>query len=252
MKSQPKSLIDIRYTVSQVNPEWNIASEEKKIGNMDVVLGIDEKTKDEIRQKIIDAMKNWDNFEWDWKKTEIEKFEAVKISENRSVVIDGRGFENTDIQTELDKLPDNIKELKIKKIDASKIDLSRFSELEYLDCSNNVLESLDVSNNLKLEDLYCKENNISEIVWLGNLEKLTFFDCSNNKEIENLDLGKNKNLQFLDVRWLSIKELNVSENVKLKRIICKDNSSLKTLDLSNQNELLKFGVTADQDLEIIF
>ena len=57
-----------------------------------------------------------------------------------------------------------------------------FTELTTLDCSNNILTSLDVSKLeklTKLTKLYCNDNNLSELKLYYN-NKLTELNCSNN------------------------------------------------------------------------
>ena len=54
-----------------------------------------------------------------------------------------------------------------------------FTELTTLDCSNNILSSLNVSELTKLTKLYCNDNNLSELKLYYN-NKLTELNCSNN------------------------------------------------------------------------
>lgn len=60
--------------------------------------------------------------------------------------------------------------------------IENFTELTSLDCSNNILTSLDVSKLeklTKLTKLYCNDNNLSELKLYYN-NKLTELNCSNN------------------------------------------------------------------------
>jgi Leucine-rich repeat (LRR) protein len=69
-----------------------------------------------------------------------------------------------------------------------------FIALTNLVCSNSLLTSLDVSNNLLLEDLDCHNNSI-ECIDISNNTSLTNLDCSNNL-LERLNL---KNGNFLSM-----------------------------------------------------
>lgn len=62
-----------------------------------------------------------------------------------------------------------------------------FFALRTLDCSNNSIEELDVSNFVSLQELNCSNNNISELD-LYNNQCLKTLDCSNNN-IESLLLA---------------------------------------------------------------
>lgn len=84
--------------------------------------------------------------------------------------------------------------------------IENFTELTTLDCSNNILTSLDVSKLeklTKLTKLYCNDNNLSELKLYYN-NKLTELNCSNNSlttlyialfsssKITNLDCSGNQ------------------------------------------------------------
>lgn len=67
------------------------------------------------------------------------------------------------------------------------LDLSKLTELKYLDVSNNILTELDLSSNKKLESLIC------------NYNKLTYLDLSNNTSLWYLNCISNQ-LTHLDIR----------------------------------------------------
>lgn len=55
--------------------------------------------------------------------------------------------------------------LDVSREGRKKLDVSKFKDLEKLDCSNNDLSVLDVSENRKLNELYCYYNpNLKEII----------------------------------------------------------------------------------------
>ena len=90
-----------------------------------------------------------------------------------------------------------------------------FTNLIGLVCNDNLLSTLDISNNLSLVFLFCQFN------------QLTSLDVSNNLALDNLTCSFNQ-----------IAELDVSNNLALSIINCDDNL-LTTLDLSNNANLTR-------------
>ena len=86
--------------------------------------------------------------------------------------------------------------------------IENFTALIFLNCSNNLLESIDVSKNVALMDLYCSENNI-----------------------KSLDLSNNKDLMQLECYNDGLTALNVSGCTKLVTLYCYSNQ-LGSLDVS--------------------
>lgn len=82
-----------------------------------------------------------------------------------------------------------------------------FLALTNLDCSDNLLDSLDTSNQLNLNVLVCEQNNISTLN-LQNNDRLDVLICSFNG-ISNLDLSSNSNLTDLDCSSNQICSLNL-------------------------------------------
>jgi len=66
-----------------------------------------------------------------------------------------------------------------------------------LDCGSNKLIELDVSKLVNLRELYCYDNNLTEIKGLDKLVNLEILDYSDNK-ITELDLSKLDNLWVLN------------------------------------------------------
>ncbi len=93
------------------------------------------------------------------------------------------------------------------------LDISKNTELYYLDIPNNNLTYLDVSKNTKLYHLNISGNNLTRLDVSKN-PKLGMLDCSDN------------NLRYLDV----------SKNIKLGKLDC-GNNNLSYLDVSNNAKL---------------
>lgn len=109
-----------------------------------------------------------------------------------------------------------------------------FTELSTLDCSNNNLEKLDISENEKLTSLSCNDNNLSELDVSANVE-LRSLNCFNNS-LNELNISKNTKLAALNCGNNNLKELNVSQNEKLTLLECYNNN-LNKLDISKNTNL---------------
>jgi len=116
--------------------------------------------------------------------------------------------------------------LAIYKIDCSlcfmDLDVSKNIGLKYLYCRNNSLSSLDVSNNPLLEELWCDSNQLASL------------DISNNQLLKKL-LCYNNQLSYLDI----------SNNHLLRELWC-ENNQLTSLDVSNTNLLTSLGCSGNQ------
>lgn len=76
------------------------------------------------------------------------------------------------------------------------LDVSQNKNLEYLYCENNQLTGLDVSQNQKLETLCCEGNCLTDIDVSSNSESLNFY-CSNNKRVVTTSKDKTLDLSTL-------------------------------------------------------
>ena len=104
-----------------------------------------------------------------------------------------------------------------------------------MNCGDNKLSALNVSNNSKLTILGCWDNKLSELDLRNNsaLEQLT---CYSN-QLSELDVSQNKALKLLNCGYNLLSELNVSQNLVLEALYC-DSNQLSELDVS-QNKALK-------------
>lgn len=104
-----------------------------------------------------------------------------------------------------------------------------FPELENLDCSENQLTQLDVSNNPNLILLDCERNLLTSL----NVSKNTVLDalvCGSNK-LDELDVSENPALKELYCSNNQLTSLNVSKNTELDTLDCSGNK--RSLELSN-------------------
>ncbi len=110
-----------------------------------------------------------------------------------------------------------------------------FTALTYLDCSFNSLTSIDLSNNIALDELNIESNNLSTID-IGNLTSLTILRAGYN-DIQVIDLSNNTSLNYLTIRDnTNLNSLDISQNTLLTHIEA-SNCMLTSLDISNQSSL---------------
>ena len=158
------------------------------------------------------------------------------------VAIDAKNFpdENfrTYVQENIDTIADGIlskeEREQVTKIDVSYKKISDlkgveyFTALQWLDCHNNQLKELNVSQNTALKKLICSTNSLKELD-LSQNTALQTLDCSNNPLTE-LDVRQNPALQSLGCSSNQLTELNVRQNTALDRLYCFDNQ-LTELDV---------------------
>ena len=130
-----------------------------------------------------------------------------------------------------------------------------FAALTFLDCSDNNLSSLDISDNTALITLNCHTNNLSSLntssnsaltyltCYTNNITsldissnpELTYLSCANNN-LSNLEVTGNTALKYLYFDRNSISIIDVSSNTALIYLTC-DGNSLSSLDISNNTAL---------------
>ncbi len=151
----------------------------------------------------------------------------------------------------------NLINLNCSNNDLKSIDLSNNLELESVDCSNNILPALNLSENIKLESLICASqtpyvdaDDASKNYTFNSLKvhantALIVLDCSNN-DLTELDVSHHVDLEDLDCSFNRIEALNVSTNSALTRFLCHDNA-LQTLNLKNTNNAALNPFNADNN-----
>ena len=112
------------------------------------------------------------------------------------------------------------------------------------------MQSLDLSQNPNLTQLYCGRNPLTTLD-LSKNAKLKVLDCSGfanrRTKLTELDLSQNTALESLDCSINELKQLNVSGCTALKKLSCSSNQ-LTTLDVS-KNVNLTFLNCSDNQLE---
>ena len=110
--------------------------------------------------------------------------------------------------TGLESFP-NLKRLDCYDNEIRKIDLSQSSSISFLNCSRNKIERLDVSKNPNLTYISCDSNKMSSLI-LGENTNLESLYASFNK-LTTLDVSNCPNLVSMDVTGNNIKTIIVSE-----------------------------------------
>ena len=139
-----------------------------------------------------------------------------------------------------------------------------FPNLSYLDCSENNLSSLDVSDNTNLMMLFCYQNELNSLdvtrnpalITLNcNHNSLTSLDVSKNTALTNLKcaenqltslkVSKNDNLETLYCYDNQLTKLDVTQFIALQELYCSDNQ-LNSLDVSKNTKLQKLNCSNNQ------
>ncbi|MDH7459751.1 hypothetical protein QEG73_00630 [Chitinophagaceae bacterium 26-R-25] len=121
--------------------------------------------------------------------------------------------------------------------DFTTLNISNNVQLDTLYCNNTGLSSLDVSHNTALKYLNCYYSNLTTIN-ISNNPALTFIDAHDNN-IQKIDATGSPSLVNLNCANNVLTSLIVSENKSLQTLACFSNQ-LDTLSLLHANSLLTF------------
>jgi len=101
-----------------------------------------------------------------------------------------------------------------------------------LDCVDNQLTNLDVSNNTALTNFSCASNQLPSLDVSQNIALLTLY--FSNNEITSLDVSNNTALTSLLCNANQLTSLDLSQNTTLEKLRCSSNQ-LNCLNISNGN-----------------
>jgi gliding motility-associated-like protein len=212
------------------------------------------------------------------------------ISTSQNTFVPDDNFEQALIDLGYDSLPlnnfvptANISGLTTLDVSAKNISdltgIEDFINLSVLNCSNNQLTVLNISQNTKLTELYCNNNFISvldvsalldlKIFWC-NFNQLTAINTNNNTKLISLVCGNNlltslgiQNNTLLTVLAFEdnyLSTIDVSKNTRLSRLQCGSNiltviDISKNLNLSylscEENELTALDTSNNIDLRTL-
>lgn len=112
-----------------------------------------------------------------------------------------------------------------------------FTGLAGLNCENNNLTgTLDLSRNTNLENIDCSDNRIEQLNITGCMN-LIYIDCRNNILTGSLDLSGRTNLAAIDCYNNKLESLNITGCMNLESVNCRENELTGTLDLSGRTKL---------------
>ena len=111
---------------------------------------------------------------------------------------------------------ENCRTISLYNTSVKKLDLKPMEKLKYFDYSDGPLESIDLSNNTNLDQVWIENANIKavDIKMLKKLESIIFYGVP----LEELDISNNPNLRAVRTYNTNLKVLDVSNNPKLKFI----------------------------------
>ena len=109
-----------------------------------------------------------------------------------------------------------------------------FTKITKLQCHDNQLTSLNLSNNTELYWVQCYANQLTSLI-LPNTTTLTYLWCSSN-QLTSLDVSK-LNLETLLCYYNKISSLNLNNSTKLKTLKCQMNQITGELNLRNSTLL---------------
>ncbi len=113
--------------------------------------------------------------------------------------------------------------------------IEAFTSLTNLNCSGNLLTSLNVSSNTALTNLDCTLNSLTSLN-VSNNAALIILGCNQN-QITSLDVSANTNLTTLSCSNNYLTSLNVANSTALTTLNCGYNY-LTALDVSNNTSLI--------------
>lgn len=122
--------------------------------------------------------------------------------------------------------------------------IEAFTALTSLDCGQNQLSSLDLSQTTFLTSVWADDNAISSIN-VNNLGDLDYLDCSNN-QLTSIDLSLSTGIETLRLAENQLSTLDVSMLYWLEELRCSYNPSLSALDVSSNPALNKLSIGETQ------
>ena len=104
-----------------------------------------------------------------------------------------------------------------------------------MNCSDNDITSIDVTQNTALIDLRCEINDLTSIDVTQNTA-LTHLYCWGNYQLTSLDVTQNTTLAYLSCHSNQITSIDVSQNTALTYLSCASNP-LTSIDVSQNTAL---------------
>ncbi|MBR4345253.1 MAG: hypothetical protein IKP88_21530, partial [Lachnospiraceae bacterium] len=108
------------------------------------------------------------------------------------------------------------------------------NKLEYIECNDNAVKSIDMYNFPSLDVLLCWNNDLTHLE-LNGCSSIKTLKCYMN-ELTSLDISALTNIKILDCKYNSLTDLNLSSCSNLIQVSCSGNK-FTSLDLSDLTKL---------------
>ncbi|MBW2938882.1 hypothetical protein KXJ69_12260 [Aureisphaera sp. CAU 1614] len=194
---------------------------------------------DVFEQKLIDL--DYDDLLDDYVITEninfITELDLEPVSGQSTIVTDLTGIQDF-VALEV---------LNCRQNDIKTLDLTNNTNLKIIDCSFNSINYLNVGNNNNLEELYCNRNQISSLE-VNQCPTLEILDCSHNL-LPSLNISSNLGLKELNCGDNFLSTLEVSKNLELEKLYCYFNT-IESLNISNNPNLTNLNCWRNQISEL--
>jgi len=142
----------------------------------------------------------------------------------------GLGYDNTIDSLVLTSNINTVDSLDVSNLNISDLTgIEGFSTLQYLDCSVNNINTLNLNSNEYLKYLNCSDNSL-DVLRIDSLNSLDTLKCSFNN-LTDLNTDGNGSLTVLECVSNNIDFLNLDNNTFLGTVRCGHNN-LSTLNLS--------------------
>jgi Leucine-rich repeat (LRR) protein len=119
------------------------------------------------------------------------------------------------------------------------LDVTLFDSLSYLECKDNELDSLVLTNLSRLTDLLCSSNDLTSLS-ITTLTGLIYIETDNNYVLSHIDISdtNNQNLEYLFCGGNNLSELNLSGLTNLRFLDLSYGNSFDSLSFPG-NDLLE-------------
>ena len=117
----------------------------------------------------------------------------LDVHQNKNLSILSCGF-NPIEQVELEENT-QLSLLRVRRCDLIELSLTGLKKLRFLDCSENKIYELQLSDCTELEHLNCNSNDLHNDLYLGENIKLSYLDCRRNPNLYSITVSNGQNIK---------------------------------------------------------
>ncbi len=132
----------------------------------------------------------------------------------------------------------------------SSLDLSSYTSLKELNCSDNPLASLAI-NAPEMTQLLVMNTQLEDFAFLSSMPKLTYLMLTGNNGLTSVDLSKNSQLTDLGLSKCALTNLDLSAQKELKNLWAEENQ-LTAMDLTACAQLESVKLKGNQISQMTF